>query len=181
MTEDAGAAPKVSGLRYKLALFLFAFPFVTLVGAPILVPMLGMSAGKTATTIGATVLVGEMIGLSSIPILGKQGFLDLKRQLLRFFGLGGPATAGRHRLGVRLAAVSFTGEAVFLVLFVASIFIGREGEAQVLGLTLTERAIAFAWVEIVSTTMLLVGLALVHPDVWERAKVLFDWPGERGA
>ena len=77
--REVGAAPN-TGWRHRLGLLLFfgAFPIFTI--NPVVIPIFGFSAGESAALIGGVLLVVELHGFASIPLLGKAGFQQVKEQ-----------------------------------------------------------------------------------------------------
>ena len=60
--------------RYRLGLVLFFGAFPIFFATPVVVPMLGLSAGESAALIGGILLAIEVLWIASIPLLGKEGF-----------------------------------------------------------------------------------------------------------
>jgi hypothetical protein len=103
MTSDSDTAPARPGWRYQLGRLMFIVPIPLVVIVPVVVPMLGMSAGATAATIGGILVSTEVIWFASIPLLGKEGFKKLEHGLFaRLKPTAKPVSQVRHRVGVAM-------------------------------------------------------------------------------
>ena len=85
--------------RYKLGLFLIVAGHLLLLGG-LALPFVGVNAG----IVGAVVLGGEVIALSSIVFLGKKGFKAIKAKIFGSVKASYTAPVGRarHSLGIAL-------------------------------------------------------------------------------
>ena len=79
-------APK-SGWRVTLGTWMFTIPFVMFFGTPVVIPLLGLSAGQAVAAIGGILVAAEVIWFASIPLLGKQGFIAMKKKAFGFLKL----------------------------------------------------------------------------------------------
>lgn len=160
-------------------MFLVPFPIFFL--TPIVVPFLGLSAAQAAAVIGSVLLGVELVWFASIPLLGKQGFLDLKKRAFSFLKLTeGPITRSRHRFGVTLLVVSLVVEVLMSAAMTFGYAMAKAPEqavAPVLGLAFQDQALLYVFVEIATTAGLVVSVFILGADFWERFKRLFEWPG----
>ena len=125
--ERAGGKPS---WRIRVGTWMFAVPFVMFVGAPVVVPFLGLSAGDAAAVIGGVIVAAEVIWFASIPLLGKEGFAEMKKKSFSFLKLpSGPVSQPRHKLGVRLFWLGLGGQlGLHAVLAAAIVIVGGHPE-----------------------------------------------------
>jgi hypothetical protein len=177
--QPAEGAP-ASTWRITLGTWMFYVPFIIVPGAPIVIPLLGISATQAAAVVGGVVLVSEIIWFASIPLLGKEGFKKLKAQA---FGLLKPRSGrigqGRHRIGVWM----FTGGISVQILLgvgvvIAYFVVGADDiSAKILGLNFEEQALAFATIQIAAVVSVIASLYVLGADFLERLGHAFDWAG----
>ena len=175
-------APTKTDWRYKLGLLMFIVPFPIFLLVPIVIPLLGLSATESAAVIGAVIVVVEIVWFASIPLLGKQGFLALKKKAFGFLKLKeGPISRGRHRFGVTLFVVSIATHIVVtaaLIIGHANVERAQDLAEPWLGLNFQEQAELWIGLEILATAGLIVAVFVLGADFWERFKSLFAWPGD---
>jgi len=89
--------------RYKAGISLLVIGHSGML-AGLLVPVLGLVPGSKAGAMGALILGGEIVSLSSIVFLGKAGFMAIKKKLFSFVREGYVAHIGpvRHYIGIAL-------------------------------------------------------------------------------
>lgn len=177
--QPAKATP-ASTWRITLGTWMFYVPFIIVPGAPIVIPLLGISATQAAAIVGGVVLVSEIIWFASIPLLGKEGFKRLKSQAFGVLKPGsGPIGRGRHRMGVWM----FTGGISFQILLgvgvvIAYFAVGADDiSAKILGLDFEQQALAFAIIQIAAVVSVLASLYVLGADFLERLGHAFDWAG----
>jgi len=181
MTDDK---PQ-SGWRYKLGLVMFIVPFVMFFGAPLAIPLLGLSAGQTAGLIGGIVIAAEVIWFASIPLLGVKGFKAVKAKAFGWLKLKqGPISERRHQIGVTMFFASLVLEAVAAGFIVYAFFSTSDDPAQfsVFGMGLNEAATMFVGAQIVLGIVFVASFFVLGGDFWERVRVAFTWtPDSSGA
>jgi hypothetical protein len=176
-TEEVPATPT---WRIRLGTWMFAVPFVMFVGAPVVVPFLGLSGSEAAAVIGGIVVAAEVVWFASIPLLGKQGFLEMKKKSFGFLKLPeGPVSQARHKLGVRLFWAGLGGQlGLHAVMVIAIAIVGGHPEKSVLGLNFDEQIITYLSLLMLFTVLLVAGVYALGEGFAERFKHVFDWPGK---
>ena len=167
--------------RYRLGLVLFVGAFPIFLAAPIVIPMLGISAGESATLIGGILLAVEVLWFASIPLLGKEGFEAVKRRAFGWIKLpSSPVAQRRHRFGVILLFGSILLN-VLLNLIMVGVDVFVSGSEQpnpvVFGLSYEQQATVHIATQILTTTGVIVALFILGADFWERLKKTFEWHG----
>ena len=174
--------PGPSGWRYKLGLVMFTIPVITFVLAPVVVPLLGLSAGEAAGVVGAILVGGEVVWFLSIPLLGVQGFKALKTKMFGWIKpKQGPISRTRHRFGIALLFGSFLGEtavAAFAVYSHLSTSAIAE-EFTVFGLGLDEVSTLYVVAQFVLAVCFVSSFFVLGGDFWERLRLAFAWPGDQ--
>lgn len=180
-STEADPAPPKKDWRYKLGLLMFIVPFPIFFATPVVIPLMGFSATESVAVIGAVLVVVEIVWLASIPLLGKQGFLALKKKAFGFLKLDeGPISRGRHRLGVTLLVASVG----IHILLSAALIIGHANVERAqdlakpwLGLNFQEQAGLWIGLEGVAMAGLIIAIFVLGADFWERFQTLFTWRG----
>jgi hypothetical protein len=109
-SPDTTETPKTSW-RVTLGTWMFTIPFVMFFGALVVIPLLGLSVAQAAAAIGGVVVAAEVIWFASIPLLGKQGFLAMKKKAFGFLKLkADPISESRHKLGVNCFWIGLSGQ-----------------------------------------------------------------------
>ncbi len=160
--------------RYKAGLGLIIFGHVILI-LGVLSPMFGVGAG----TASVMVLGGELIGLSSIVILGKEGFMAIKSRLLGFVkaDFAGPVGRARHRIGIMLICTNVV--TLYVLMFYAwialELSLGAEPVLEVWGLSIEQQKSMVFWLFLVGEFSFLVGIYTLGAEWWGRFRALFVW------
>lgn len=180
-TQESGPAAG-SGWRYRIGMAMFILPVISAVTAPVLIPLLGLSAADTATLIGGIVVGGELVWFASIPLLGKEGFKRVKNNLFSKLRLTDqPISKGRHSWGIGLlgGALAFQGLVLMWIVF-GFFYLGRAHLAEsVGGLTFTQEATFIAYALIVSVLGFFVGVWLLGGRFIERLNAAMIWHDEQ--
>lgn len=178
--ERAGGKPS---WRIRVGTWMFAVPFVMFVGAPVVVPFLGLSAGDAAAVIGGVIVAAEVIWFASIPLLGKEGFAEMKKKSFSFLKLpSGPVSQPRHKLGVRLFWLGLGGQlGLHAVLAAAIVIVGGHPEKLILGMDLDQQIVVYLVVLMLCTVCLVAGVYALGAGFAERFRHVFDWAGKEGA
>jgi len=167
--------------RVRLGTWMFYVPFIMFFGAPLLIPIMGLSAGQSAAIIGGIIVAAEIIWFASIPLLGKAGFKEMKNKAFSILRLrSGPISKGRHQFGVRLLVVSIVVEALVVFIMVgAHITSGSESvTSSILGLSYQAQATVFVSIEILTAVGIITSVYLLGAGFAERLNLAFQWPGE---
>ena len=178
MTEQTD---EKSGWRYKLGMVLFITPFPIFFATPIVIPLLGLSAAETGALIGGIILLVEIVWFSSIPLLGKQGFMTLKNKAFGWLKLQeGPISRTRHKFGVWLLVGSLFAEVILqaITLFVLFTRTGaEETESVIAGLNASQFSAAYVGIEMLTFAGIITSIFILGADFWERLKRAFEYAG----
>jgi hypothetical protein len=182
--SDEKATPESprTGWRLKLGTWMFAIPFVMFFGAPVVIPMLGMSAGQAAAAIGGVIVTAEVIWFASIPLLGMNGFLAMKKNAFGFLKLKiGPISEKRHKLGVKLFWIGLGGQLLLHgVMIVAYAIVGAHPERIIFGMTFGQQLAVYFTILIVFVVCLVAGVYALAAQFAGRFKQAFVWHEEEG-
>jgi len=164
-------------LRYRLGLGVFIFGNLLAVTG-MLLPAFGFASGRMVGVIAIILAAGEIISASSIVLLGKEGFTELKRRLfavLKRTPSGEPLSLRRHKVGVSLLAVHVVAQFLALVLPIASHFESAADGAfpTVLGLSRPEQLRWFVGLLVASEALFFAGVYTLGADWWGRFRALF--------
>lgn len=169
--------------RIRLGTWMFYVPFLMFVGAPLIIPLMGLSAGQSAAIIGGVVVAAEIIWFASIPLLGKAGFKEMKTKAFSMLRLRSePISRSRHRLGVGLLVISIAVEAVLIIFMIgAHLDLGAESaSASILGYDFQAQAAVFIGLEMATAAGIIASVYLLGAGFAERLKLAFQWHGESG-
>ena len=183
-TQKESAEPnEKSNWRIRLGTWMFYVPFLMFVGAPIIIPLMGLSAGHSAAIIGGVVVAAEIIWFASIPLLGKAGFKEMKNKAFSVLRLRSePISRSRHRLGVGLLVISIAVEAILIIFIIgAHINLGTESaSASILGFDFQAQATLFIGLELATAAGIIASVYLLGAGFAERLKLAFQWHGVPG-
>ena len=173
-SEPAGPPPT---LRYRLGLGVFAVGNLLALSG-LLMPAFGLAKGRMVGVIAVILGAGEVISLSSIVFLGKQGFKELKSRLFAMLKRpvrGEKISERRHRTGCTLLAGHVVVGFAALVLPIAShVGVAAEGTfPTVMGLGRDEQLEWFIALLIVSELLFYAGVYALGADWWGRFRALF--------
>ncbi len=170
------------GWRVTLGTWMFAVPFVMFFGAPVVIPLLGLSGTQAAAAIGGVIVAAEVIWFASIPLLGKEGFLAMKKKAFGFLKLQtGPISEPRHRLGVKLFWIGLCGQlSLHAVMIVAYAIVGAHPERIILGLSFEQQLGAYFSLLLLFVICLMAGVYALGADFAGRFKQAFDMPVGQG-
>jgi hypothetical protein len=177
----ASEQPK-NGWRLKIGTWMFTIPFVMFFGAPIVIPLLGLSAGQATALIGGIIVAAEVIWFASIPLLGLQGFKAMKKKAFGFLKLKvGPISQSRHKLGVRLFWFGLGGQLLLhAIMIIAYAIVGAHPERTILGLTFEQQLAVYFSLLIVFVLCLIAGIYALGAQFADRFKQAFDWSEHLG-
>ena len=183
-SNDQGYSAEPNGetnWRIQLGTWMFYVPFAMILGAPVIIPLLGFSTTQAAALIGGILIAGEVIWFASIPLLGKAGFKKMKNQAFGLLRLRNePISRSRHRLGVGLLVISIVVEAILIIFMVgAHLKLGSESaSASILGFNFQTQAAIFVGIEILTAVGIIASVYILGASFAERLKIAFQWPGE---
>ena len=168
------------GWRVTVGTWMFTIPFVMFFGAPVVILCWEVSAGQATALIGGIIVAAEVIWFASIPLLGLQGFLAMKKESFRFLKLKvGPISQSRHKLGVTLFWLGLDGQLLLhAVMIIAYAIVGAHPERIILGMTFDQQLAAYFSFLVVFVICLIAGVYALGADFSERFKHAFDWPDQ---
>mgnify|MGYP001825225974 FL=1 len=164
-------------LRYRLGIGVFALGNMLAV-AGMLMPALGLAKGRMIGVIAVVLAAGEVISLSSIFLLGKEGFKQLKSRVFAALKRPPPGEAislRRHRTGCALFVTHVVLGFVALVLPIASHYgVANDGTfPTVFGLDREQQLQWFVGLLIGSELLFYAGVYTLGADWWGRFRALF--------
>ena len=175
-TEPEAPKPPPT-LRYRIGLGVFIFGNLLAVTG-MLLPAFGLANGRMVGVIAVILAAGEIISWSSIVLLGKEGFKELKTRLfavLKRTPSGEPVSLRRHGVGVSLLALHVAAQFLALVLPIAAHFGTAADETfpTVLGLSRPEQLNWFVGLLVASEALFFAGVYTLGADWWGRFSALF--------
>lgn len=166
--------------RLTLGTWMFYVPFVMFFGAPVFIPLLGFSASQAAAIIGGIIVTAEIIWFASIPLLGKEGFKQMKSEAFSLLKpKSGPIGNARHQVGVWMFAIGVLCQILIgMGVMVAYFLIGaRDPNIPVMGLSFEHQAIAYVVIQISAIACVVISVYVLGADFWERMDKAFKWHG----
>ena len=169
--------------RVTVGTWMFTIPFVMFLGAPVVIPFLGLSAGQAAAAIGAIIVAAEVIWFASIPLLGLQGFLAMKKKAFGFLKLQTrPISRPRHQMGVTLFWIGLGGQlSLHAIMIIAYAVVGAHQERIVLGLTFEQQLTIYFSFLLLFVVCLIAGIyalgaqGLVNRQITELIEMKFTY------
>lgn len=179
--QNTKSENKKTGWSYRLGLILFFGAFPIFFATPVVIPMLGLSTGETATLIGGIFLAVEVLWLASIPLLGKEGFESVKQRAFGWLKLSSsPISQARHRFGVTLLLGSILLDILInFAIVLVDLFVEKEGNLTpaILGMNFEQQTTVYIAIQILTTIGVTAGVLILGGDFWERLKKAFEWHG----
>jgi hypothetical protein len=159
---------------------MFTIPFVMFFGAPVVIPFLGLTGPQAAAAIGGIVVAAEVIWFASIPLLGKDGFLAMKKKAFGFLKLQtGPISESRHSLGVKLFWIGLCGQlSLHALMIVGYAIVGAHPERIIFGLSFEQQLGVYFSLLILFVICLIAGVYALGAGFADRFKHAFDWAGD---
>jgi hypothetical protein len=97
--------------RLILGTWMFYVPFVMFFGAPVMIPLIGLSATQATALVGGIFVAAEVIWFASIPLLGMEGFKQMKSQAFSLLKPNtGPISRIRHQAGTWMFTVGILSQ-----------------------------------------------------------------------
>jgi hypothetical protein len=178
ITPPEPEEPKLPAtFRYRFGLGVFIVGNV-LATIGILLPVFGLAKGRMIAVIAVIMAAGEIISLSSIFLLGKEGFKELKSRLfaaLKRTPSGEPVSRRRHRVGSTLLLLHVATQFAAVVFPIASHY-GPAAEGTlptVLGLDHQDQLKWFVGLLVASEVLFFAGVYTLGSDWWGRFRALF--------
>jgi hypothetical protein len=177
-TPQPPEAPKPPPtFRYRLGLGVFAVGNILAIGG-MLMPAFGLAKGRMVGVIALMLGAGEVLSLSSIFFLGKQGFKQLKSRLFGMLKRPAPGeqiSQRRHRVGsILFAAHVALGFAALIFPIASHLGVATAGTfPTVLGLDRDQQLKWFLGLLIGSEVLFWIGVYALGAGWWERFRALF--------
>ena len=169
--------------RYKVGLGLFILGQVALV-VGLLLPVLGLAPAGKAGIVGVLIIGGEVVSLSSIVFLGKEGFKALKNKILSPVKAGYVAPVGpvRHYIGIVLLLTNVvTTYTMAVYAWDAFGAATREDPTSVVwGLDIAQQASMVGWLFFIGEISFIIALYVLGADWWGRFRNVFVWQEPEG-
>ena len=151
---------ETSGWRMKLGIFLFVCSIgLPLIGVPVLTSI-GLTASQTAS-ISAVFLIGaEVIGLTAVAVMGKEGFAYIKNRAVGFLTKYGPpkvVSKARYRIGLVMFSIPFLFG--WIAIYIAKLIPGYASSP-----------LSYA---IGGDLLLLLSIFVLGGDFWDKVRALF--------
>ena len=172
-------APPIPAQRYRAGLYLFIIGNVATLTSPVVVPALGLNAAY----IGAAVIVGEVLVLSSVFFIGWRGMKELKGKMLNYLKWhpgAKPVGRFRFRLGMFLTfmlAVVLNYLAFLLMIFAYADATPADPFPVTWGIPYDSLGWTVGGLFFVGEISLVAGLFVLGDEWWERFRDLFIWRG----
>ena len=166
--------------RYKLGLGLFVLGQVALV-VGILLPVLKLAPAGHSGLVGVLIVGGELVSLSSIVFLGKEGFKALKSKIFGFFkkGYAAPVSRARHYLGIALLLTNVATTYMLLV-YSWTAFDRTTADSPmpaVWGLDFAQQGSMVLWLFLIGELSFLIAIYVLGADWWGRFRDVFVYHG----
>jgi hypothetical protein len=169
---------KEKNWRLTLGTWMFYAPFVMFFGAPVAVPLFGFSASESAALVGGILVVAEVIWFASIPLLGKEGFKQMKSQAFSLLKpKSGPIRKSRHLTGVWMFIVGLLSQIILgASVMIAFFFVGaKDTSILILGLSFEEQAIAYVTIQFAGIALMVTSVYVLGSDFWDKLIHAFEW------
>jgi len=160
--------------RYKIGLGLIILGHLILI-IGLLLPVLGLDPSFLAILI----ICGELITLSSIIFLGKDGFIEIKNKIFYFIKTGYTASVGpvRHYIGIALLSANIlTTFTLAVYAWIAFNTTTLEIPMPVIwGLNFSQQGYLVLWLFLTGEISFLISLYVLGADWWERFRNIIIW------
>ena len=166
--------------RYRTGIVLFVLGSLKV---PVSALLVAIALHKVAPF---TMIIGQAMSVAAIVVLGKQGFKEIRRRVLKFFRWDHtrelhPVSKFRH-----IAGLMFVTVVPFLMQATATIFAVISHTAatyehpfpEVWGMAFDMQLRFFLGLMIGAEVCVIIGLFMLGGLWWERFRKLFVWPGK---
>ena len=176
---SAVSADFTSTWRYKVGLFLIIVGHLALVTG-ILLPILGLAPKGKAGLVGVLILGGEVVGLSSIVFLGKEGFKAIKSKIFGAVKASYETRVGptRHYFGIVLLCANFLTTLLLAVYAWDAFGVAKEAATaapDVWGLGLTQQETLVTWLFLLGEISFLIAIYVLGAAWWGKFRRIFVW------
>jgi len=173
-------ADRITGKNWRntIGTWMFYVPFVMFFGAPVIIPLIGFSASQAAAIVGGIIVAAEVIWFASIPLLGKEGFKQMKSEAFSLLKLkSGPIGNARHQAGMWMFTIGILSQILLgMGVMVAYFLVGaRDPGIPLMGLSFEQQAIAYVVIQIASIACLVGSVYVLGADFWERLNRALEW------
>ena len=171
-------APPIPAWRYKAGLYLFIIGNVVTL-ASVVMPVFGLNAAY----IGAAVIIGEVVVLSSVFFIGWRGMKELTGKMLAYVKWhpgAKPVDRFRFRLGMFLTfmlAVVLNYLAFLLMIFAYADATPADPFPATWGIPYDSLGWIVGGLFFAGVISLIAGLFVLGDEWWERFRDLFIWRG----
>ena len=164
-------ADRITGKNWRntIGTWMFYVPFVMFFGAPVIIPLIGFSASQAAAIVGGIIVAAEVIWFASIPLLGKEGFKQMKSEAFSLLKLkSGPIGNARHQAGMWMFTIGILSQILLgMGVMVAYFLVGaRDPGIPLMGLSFEQQAIAYVVIQIASIACLVGSVYVLGADFW---------------
>ena len=159
-TSIEPGAPPLMTWQLKLGIGLLAVSIIFPVIALVVLAMLDISGGVKATLTGSFLVGGDVLGVLSIAVMGKSGYLYIKTKVFAFLKQHGPPASvslRRYRIGLMLFSIPILFS--WLSPYVMNFFP-----------RFVEYPIFYA---VIGDLLLIISLFVLGGDFWEKVRGLF--------
>jgi len=164
--------------RYKIGLGLIIIGHLALL-IGLLLPLFGLASKGKGGLIGVFIIGGELISVSSIVFLGKEGFKAIKNKFFGFIGSGYTAPVGqsRHYIGIVLLLTNvITTYIVFIFAWLSFKRITPESPfPSVFGTPFEEQGSFVFTLFLIGEISFILSIYILGADWWERFRQIFVW------
>ena len=169
--------------RYRIGIVLFVIGNGGII-VGLLLPLLGMAPGGKAGLVGVFILGGEIISLTSIVFLGKEGFKAIKSKVFSFVKTGYTESVGRprHIVGIVLL-LTHVFMAYTMAFFAFTIFRSTSAADPlpiIWNLDFDGQGSLYLTFFLIAEISFLVSLYVLGADWWGRFRQIFIWKGTDG-
>jgi len=147
-------------------------------GAPVVIPLVGFSTNQAVALVGGILVAAEVIWLASIPLLGKEGFKQMKSRIFSLFKpRSGPISRVRHQVGVWMFTIGSLSQVILgVTVMVAYFFVGATDPAiRVMGLSFEHQALFYVYIQIAAMACMIASVYVLGADFWHRLNNAFEW------
>jgi hypothetical protein len=139
----------------------------------------GLASGATAGLVGALVVGGEVLSLSSIIFLGMEGFKAIKSKVFGVVTAAYVEPVGpvRHYIGIALLCTNVL-TTYAMVIYAWEAFGATTVETpmpEIWGLDFAQQGTLVLWLFLIGEISFLIGIYVLGADWWGRVRRVFVW------
>ena len=166
--------------RYKLG---FVMIVVGNVGVLAAMPV-GLALGFGVATIGAIVVVSEVLATASIVVLGLEGFKAIKNKIVRAAksSYTAPVSRTRHRIGIALLLTKVVTTYTMMIYAWDAFAAAKSGglAAAVWGLDIAQQGDLVFNLFLIGEISFLLAIYVLGADWWGKFRRIFVWEAPEG-